>query len=156
MCRTAMLNSKPSKSFYSSPFWIKHKPTHGLSSWRHMHEIKQVSLCPSSGTVCNPCECIYFNTGQGGKKMAATAEQWVLCTTNFREISRNYEFRVRMGIMTSQLGCFSSSTFGGRANDYVRTLVTLGFCCIIHLALSSAGRTKPSRPGHYPLNVPLP
>ena len=37
------------------------------------------------------------------------------------------EFRVIMGIMTRLLRCCSSSTLGSRANDYVKTLVTLGF-----------------------------
>ena len=32
-----------------------------------------------------------------------------------------------MGIMTDRLWCCSSSTLGSRANDYVKTLVTLGF-----------------------------
>ena len=43
------------------------------------------------------------------------------------KISRIREFRVIMGIMTSLLGCCSSSTLGSRANDYVKTLATLGF-----------------------------
>ena len=32
-----------------------------------------------------------------------------------------------MGIMTGLLGCCSSSTLGSRANDYVKTVATLGF-----------------------------
>ena len=43
------------------------------------------------------------------------------------KISRICEFRVIMGIMTGLLGCCSSSTLGSRANDYVKTLATLGF-----------------------------
>ena len=43
------------------------------------------------------------------------------------KISRICEFRVIMGIMTGLLGCYSSSTLGSRANDYVKTLATLGF-----------------------------
>ena len=43
------------------------------------------------------------------------------------KISRNCGFRVIMGIMTGLLGCCSSSTLGSRANDYVKTLATLGF-----------------------------
>ena len=34
------------KVIYSSAFGIKHKPTYGLNSWRHIHQIQQVSLCP--------------------------------------------------------------------------------------------------------------
>ena len=43
------------------------------------------------------------------------------------KISRICEFRVIMGIMTGLLGCCSSSSLGSRANDYVKTLATLGF-----------------------------
>ena len=43
------------------------------------------------------------------------------------KISQICEFRVIMGIMTGLLGCCSSSTRGSRANDYVKTLATLGF-----------------------------
>ena len=43
------------------------------------------------------------------------------------KILRICEFRVIMGIMTSLLGCCLSSTLGSRANDYVKTLATLGF-----------------------------
>ena len=43
------------------------------------------------------------------------------------KISRICEFRVIMGIMTGLPGCCSSSTLGSRANDYVKTLATLGF-----------------------------
>ena len=43
------------------------------------------------------------------------------------KISRICEFRVIMGIMTGLLGCCLSSTPGSRANDYVKTLATLGF-----------------------------
>ena len=36
---------------HSSSFGIKHKPTSGLNSWRHIHhQIQQVSLCPSFST----------------------------------------------------------------------------------------------------------
>ena len=37
------------------------------------------------------------------------------------KISRICEFRVIMGIMTTLLGCCSSSILGSRANDYVKT-----------------------------------
>ena len=43
------------------------------------------------------------------------------------KIARICEFRVIMGIMTGLLGCCSSSTLGSRANNYVKTLATLGF-----------------------------
>ena len=43
------------------------------------------------------------------------------------KISRICEFRVIMWIMTGLLGCCSSSTLGSRANDYDKTLATLGF-----------------------------
>ena len=36
---------------YSSLFGIKNKAIHGLNSWRHMHQIQQVSLCPSFSTI---------------------------------------------------------------------------------------------------------
>ena len=58
------------------------------------------------------------------------------------KISRICEFCLIMGIMTSLLGCCSSSTLGSRANDY-----------IIRPAPSGAGRTTPSQPGHNPLNL---
>ena len=43
------------------------------------------------------------------------------------KISRIWEFRIIMGKITGLLGCCSSSTRGSRANDYVKTLATLGF-----------------------------
>ena len=55
-------------------------------------------------------------------------------------------------MMTGQLGCFLSSTLDGKANDYVKTLATPGFDCIIRHALSGAGRTTFSQPGHYLLS----
>ena len=43
------------------------------------------------------------------------------------KITRICEFRVIMGTMSDLLGWCSSSTLGSRANDYVKTLATLGF-----------------------------
>ena len=86
----------------------------------------------------NPCDCFYLFKYWGGdnarwiskNKMVATAVQWELFGTKFGvKMSRICEFRVIMGIMTGLLGCCSSSsTLGSRANDYVKTLATLGFC----------------------------
>ena len=52
------------------------------------------------------------------------------------KISRTWEFRVIMGMMTGVLGCCSSSTLES---------------CIIRPAPSGGGGTTPSQPGHYPL-----
>ena len=60
-------------------------------------------------------------------KMAAVASQWESYAAQMSvKISRIYEFRVIMRIMTGLLWCCSSINFGGRANDYAQTL-TLGF-----------------------------
>ena len=89
MCCTAKLNSNLSLSLYSSSFGIKHKSTHGLSTWRHTHLIQQVSVCPP---LVQSVRLLSFKYRGGDNahwisknKMAATAVQWELCGANFRE-----------------------------------------------------------------------
>ena len=65
--------------------------------------------------------------------------QWELCSTV--KVSRICEFRVIMGTMTGLLGCCSSSTFGSKANDYVKTIATLWFW-LHHLSCSLGSWTK--------------
>ena len=73
VCHTAKLNSKS---------------THGLNTWRHMHQIQQVSFCPSFSTIH---AIVFIQVPRGDNahwisknKMAATAVQWELCSMNFR------------------------------------------------------------------------
>ena len=73
----------------SSLFGTNHKPTHGLNTWRHMHQIQQVSLCPSFSTIL-AIHLFKYIEGDNAhwisrNEMAATAVQWELCGTNFRE-----------------------------------------------------------------------
>ena len=91
--------------------------------------------------------------GDNAHKMIAAAVQWELRGTNIRDVSRICKIRLIMGIMSGLLGCCSSSTFGSRANDYVKSLATLGFWLHHSLAPSGVGRSTPSQPGHYPLSV---
>ena len=89
-----------------------------------MHQIQQVSLCP----------LFYFSTKGVTMLTGFPRTRWP--RRGFSEsyavrisvkIARICKFRVIMGKMTGLLGCCSSSTLGSRANDYVKTLVTLGF-----------------------------
>ena len=116
---------------YSSSFGIKHKSTHGLSTWRHTHLIQQVSLCPP---LVQSVRLLSFKYRGVAMLIGFPRTRWP--RLRFSEsyavrisvkISRICEFRVIMGIMTGLLGCCSSSTLGSRANDYVKTLATLGF-----------------------------
>ena len=69
--------------------------------------------------------------------------------TNFRENIADLWVSCKMGKMTSRLECCSSSTLGSRANDYVKTLATLGFW-LHHTPCSlGAGQTTPSH--HFAL-----
>ena len=61
------------------------------------------------------------------------------------KISRICEFHIIMGIMTGLLGCCSSNTFGSRANDFVKTLATLGFW-LHHSPCSLAARLLSPNP----------
>ena len=114
---------------YSSSFGIKHKPTHSLNTWRHIHQIQQVSLGPSFSTIL----AIVFIQLQRGwnahciskNKMSTMVVQWELCGMNFCENIAN--LWVCNGKMTGLLMCCLSSTLGSRANDYVKTLAKLGF-----------------------------
>ena len=72
-------------------------------------------------------------------KTAATAVQWELCGTNFRENIAN--------LWVS----FYNGTGAGRMITSKPSLRS-GFDCIIRPAPSGAGRT-PSQPGHYPLSI---
>ena len=76
------------KSFTAAHFGIKHKPTQGLNTRRHMHQIQQVSLCPLFSTIR---AIVFFNYRWGDNahwisknKMDATVVQWELCGTNCR------------------------------------------------------------------------
>ena len=80
---------------------------HGLTSWRHMHKIQQVSLCPSFSTIC----AIAFIQVQRGWKGSLDfpeqdggfSESYVVRISV--QISRICEFRVNMGKITGLLGC---------------------------------------------------
>ena len=98
-----------------------------------MHQIEQVSLCSH---LIHPVRLHLFKYWGGDKAhwiskntMAVTAVQWESRTGSRTPVKmlRIYEVRVKIGTMTDLLCCCSSSTLGIRANDYVKTLVKLGF-----------------------------
>ena len=103
-----------------------------------MHQIQQVSLCPSFSTICAK-SCIYLST-EGvtiliGFPRTTWLWQWELCGMNFRENIAN--------LWVSGLGRMNTSKPSLRS----------GFDCIIRPTPSGAGRTTPSQPGHYPLII---
>ena len=89
-------------------------------------------------------------------KMAATAVQWELCSTNLRE-----------NIANLWVSCYNGNNDRSarvlfvqhhreqgewlRQNPRYARVLRSGFDCIIRPAPSGAGRTTPSQPGHYPL-----
>ena len=82
----------------------------------------------------NPCDCFYLSTEGVTMLTGFPRTRWPrwrfsesYAVQTSVKISRICEFRVIMGIMTGLLRCCSSSTLGRRANDYVKTLTTLGF-----------------------------
>ena len=142
---------------HNSSFWIKHKPTHGLNSWRHIHQIQHVSLFLSFCTI----RAIAFIWIQSGwqcslyfskHKIAAVAVQWELCGTNVRENIANLRVSFCNG-NKDFLGCCSPSTLETGRKITSKSSQRSGFDCIIRPAPSNAGRTTPSQPGHYPLNI---
>ena len=79
------------KVIYSSSFGIRRKPTYGLNSWRHMHQILQNSLCPRLVQSMR-LHLVKYRGGDNThwipkNKMTVTAVHWELCGTNFRVIS---------------------------------------------------------------------
>ena len=132
VCRTAKLNSKLSLIHLQQLIWDQ---TQINTRTEHL----EAHACNSVGQFMsliqyNPCDCFYLRTE--GVTMLAGFPRTRWPRLRFSEsyavrisvkISRICEFRVIMGIMTGLLGCCSSSTLGSRANDYVKTLATLGF-----------------------------
>ena len=132
MWRTAKLNSKLSLSHLQQLIWdqtqintrTEHLEAHASNAAGQFMPLIQY----------NPCDCFYLSTE--GVTMLAGFPRTRWPRMRFSEsyavrisvkISRICEFRVIMGIMTGLLGCCWSSTLGSRANDYVKTLATLGF-----------------------------
>ena len=132
VCRTAKLNSKLSLSHLQQLVWdqtqintrTEHSEAHASNpAGQFMSLIKY-----------NSCDCFYLSTEGVTMLTGFPRTRWP--RRRFSEsyavrisvkISQICEFRVIMGIMTGLLRCCSSSTLGSRANDYVKTLATLGF-----------------------------
>ena len=86
-------------------------------------------------------------------KLAATAVQWELCGTNFRE-----------NIANLWVSCYNGNNDRSawvlfvqhprKQGEWLRRNLRSGFDCIIRPAPSDAGRTTPLKPGHCPLINP--
>ena len=130
VCRTAKLNSKPSLGHLQQ---LIRDQTQTNTQIEHTDG---GTCIKSSRSVYAPhfvqSVRLHLFKSRGGdnahwiskSKMAATAVQRGRFSV---KISWICEFRVIMGIMTGLRECCSSSTLGSRANDYVKTLATLGF-----------------------------
>ena len=132
MCRTAKLNSKLSLSHLQQLIWHQTQ----INTWTEHLEAHASNLAGQFMPLLkyNPCDCFYLNTEGVTMLTGFSKTRWPrlrfsesYAVRNSVKISRICEFRVIMGIMTGLLGCCSSSTLGSRANDYVKTLATLGF-----------------------------
>ena len=118
------------KVIYSSLIGIKHKPTR----IEHLGGTCIKSCRLDYAPQYNPFDPIYSSTEGVAMftRFPRTRWPWRQFNESYAvricvKISRICEFRVIMGIMTSLLGGCSPSTLGSRANDYVKTLATLGF-----------------------------
>ena len=125
-------NDTPNKTSFTASHWGKTPAVCYI--W-----IESMDIKPSSSVyapyLIHPCYCSYWST-EGGDNAQWNFRQQdgrddtfneSYVTGNSVKISRICEFCVIMGIMVGLLGCCSSSTLASRANDYVKTLVTLGF-----------------------------
>ena len=132
MCRTAKLNSKLSLSHLQQLIWHQTQ----INTWTEHLEAHASNLAGQFMPLLkyNPCDCFYLNTEGMTMLTGFSKTRWPrlrfsesYAVRNSVKISLICEFCVIMGIMTGLLGCCSSSTRGSRANDYVKTLATLGF-----------------------------
>ena len=129
---TVKLNSKPNLSHLQQLIWDETQ----TNTW--IEQLDTHASNPAGQFMPliwhNPCDCSYLNT-KGVTMLTGfpwTRWPWRRFSESYNiqistKISRICERRVIMGIMTRLLGCCSCSALGSRANDYVKTLTTLGF-----------------------------
>ena len=132
VCCTEKLNSKLSLNHLQQLIWDQTQTNTRIEHLGHMHQFQQVIFCPSFSTI----RSIAFHSSTAVVTMLTefTKTRWPrrrfsesYAVQSSMKISGICEFRVIMGIMTSLLGCCSSSTLGSRTNDDVKTFATLGF-----------------------------
>ena len=132
MRRTAKLNPKLCLSHLQQLISDQRNPRHGMNSWRHIHQIQQVSLCPSFTTI----HAIAFIQIQRG---------WQ-CSLNFQEQGGRGGGSVRAMRHEFPWKCPEFSSFVFMMGIMTRLLD------VVRPVPSGSGLTTPSQPGHYPLS----
>ena len=139
MCHTAKFNFKLSCRDLQHLFGNKHNPTHGLNSFKAYGSNQASQFMPL--IWYNPGDCIYINahgvtmltgfprTKWSRPRFSERFEEWISV-----KITQILEFRVITGITVvfrvlwpGCAGAVLPAPFGSRVNDYVKSLIALGF-----------------------------